>query len=145
MRFWPFSKSKPAIEEPEPQPPPPLDIEAQDYVQCVLHQSAECPLHVGGVYRVLSTNGGRLQFRQCGRDHDPARFKKVPKSCEHRFPEFIRVQLRAGAEVTDHDCKLHPGRSYQIGSVDDFNRVFFYHQGCNHWHDPKHFVSIEVN
>jgi len=137
ISLWPKPKVEP-IAEAKPRL---LGVHPNDHVQVVLHQSAECPLHVGGVYRVASTNGGRLQFRQCGRDHDPDRFKKVPYPSEPLFPEHARVRVRPGAEITDHECKLNLNRVYHVGSVDDFNRLFFYHQGCNHWHDPQYFIE----
>lgn len=125
----------------EPNPEATTSIKPGAYVHCDQHQSAECPLTVGGVYQVLSTEKGRLQFRQCGRDHDPDRFHEVTKSmAPTRLTEHSRVELIR--KPSDHICQLrprHPNQRLSVGQVDDFNRVCFYHQGCTHWHDPADF------
>lgn len=132
--MWPF-RTKVRVHTPEPE-----KVHAFDYVQMVLYQSAECPLHVGGVYQVSRVGeDGALHFRQCSRTHNPNRFRVVPSPFVSILKEGDTVQLRANTVATDHECGLWANRDYTVGTVDDFQRVFFHHQGCEHWHAPTLF------
>lgn len=101
---------------------------------------------MGGVYQVISiTETGSLNFRQCERGHDPTFFNVVPKASQPKFKQFDAVRLKPNHLVLGHKCALLKDHTYQVGSVDDFNRVFFHHQGCNNWHDPDDLVDETPN
>jgi hypothetical protein len=54
------------------------------------------------------------------------------------------VLVSKDAIITDHECTLRRDRPYRLDEVDDFNRLRFFHQGCDHWHDPLHFAATEA-
>lgn len=142
MRWWMFSKP--------PPPPPPATkpvFHVGEYVQVDSH-GAECPLMAGGVYKVTAVSeDGNLSFGPCERGHCPIAHGAVripTPATGPRTKSWGKVRLREDAVIVDHQCTLSRVRVYNIGSIDDFDRVFFHHQGCDHWHYPEHLIEAEA-
>lgn len=111
------------------------------YVQCIRYQSAECPIVVGGIYKVHSVGAGVLYFDRCRRDHNSEFFKEVPYVAPTpiAFQEGDLVRPRAGVLHGTKPCLLTPGIVYRAGTIDDLNRVFVHHSLCDEWHSAEDF------
>jgi hypothetical protein len=118
-------------------------VEGQ-YVQCIRYQSAECPIVVGGIYKIRSIGvDGSLCFDRCGREHRPAFFEELASdptpAVPMAFQEGALVRLRSGVRHGTEPCSLTPGREYRAGTIDDWQRVFVHHDSCKEWHTAADF------
>lgn len=105
---------------------------------------AECSLGAGGVYQVKAVDEkGSLHFERCDRPHCPKSHGAIRIPLQDQGQRFLLAfRVLRVANPTDHDCTLVCGRSYRLDEVDDFHRLRFYHQGCDYWHDPQHFIQV---
>jgi hypothetical protein len=120
-------------------------MEAGQYVQCIRHQSAECPIHIGGIYRIASVNSvGEFRFDRCGREHHPMFFRAVlgMEKPPTLFKEGDVIRLQPWVMHGDRPCPLTALVTYRAGSIDDLNRVFVHHEACDQWHSMEDFEVV---
>lgn len=121
--------------------------ERPKHYRCLRTQGAECPLTVGGVYRLDNAFEEGLAFHRCRRPHDTDGFELVedPRIAVTFLKEgsLALVSTGSGVKFLDHECPLL-GEIRTIGAMDDLGRVYFHHSRCTEWHDPRALLEVTV-